>query len=160
VWPGIAVSRINSSEDKGRPASEITKQVELSRSIGKNWAGHMHWSVKGLMQNRGGISNTLAKNQYAQPALVPPMPWLSQKPPGRPSISAGGTGSGVRVSIQSGDRATARYAVQARFGNRWQMVKVLPGGAKSVDLAGTPDAVAVSAVDRFGNTSAPVVLSR
>ncbi len=74
------------------------------------------------------------------------------------SVGCFGISSGVRVSIQSGDRATARYAVQARFGNRWQMVKVLPGGAKSVDLAGTPDAVAVSAVDRFGNTSAPVVL--
>jgi hypothetical protein len=154
------VSRINSSEDKGRPASEITKQIALSRSIGKNWSGHLQWSVKGLLQNRGGISTMLAKNEYAQPALVPPMPWISQKPPGRPTVNAAGTGSGVRIHIQSGDRATARYAVQTRSGNRWQMAKVIPAGAKGVDLPNVPDAIAVSAVDRFGNTSAPVVLTR
>ena len=160
VWPGIATARIASSEDPGRPASEITKQVGLSRNIGKNWAGHLHWSVKGLLQNRGGISNMLAKKEYAQPALVPPMPWLSQKAPGRPAASAAGTGSGVRVNIQSGDRSTARYAVQARFGNQWRMAKVVSSGTRAVDVAGLPDAVAVSAVDRFGNTSAPVVLAR
>lgn len=160
VWPGIATTRIGSSEDPGRPASEITKQVDLSRSIGRNWAGHIHWSVKGLMQNRGGISTMLAKSEYAQPALVPPMPWLSQKVPNRPSVSAAGNGQGVRLSIESGDGSTARYAIQGRFGNRWAMLKVVSGGAKNVDISGTPEVLAVSAVDRFGNLSTPVVLSR
>lgn len=164
VWPGIATTRIGSSEDPGRPASEITRQVELSRSIGKNWAGHIHWSVKGLTQNRGGISNLLAKGAYAQAALVPPMPWLSQKAPGRPAASARGDGQALRVSIQSGDRATARYAVQTRFGNQWRMAGVIPSSRGGIDLPALsgrlPDAVAISAVDRFGNTSAPVVLAR
>jgi uncharacterized lipoprotein YddW (UPF0748 family) len=164
VWPGIATTRIGSSEDPGRPASEITKQVGLSRSIGKNWAGHIHWSVKGLTQNRGGISNMLAKDAYSQAALVPPMPWLSNKAPGMPRASAAGNGSALRVDLQSGDRATSRYAVQTRFGNQWRMAKVVSAGSKSIDLPALggrlPDAVAVSAVDRFGNLSAPVVLSR
>jgi uncharacterized lipoprotein YddW (UPF0748 family) len=164
VWPGIATTRIGSSEDPGRPASEITRQVELSRSIGKNWAGHIHWSVKGLTQNRGGISNLLAKGAYAQAALVPPMPWLSQKAPGRPAASARGDGGALRVSIQSGDRATARYAVQTRSGNQWRMAGVIPASRGGIDLPAVagrlPDAVAVSAVDRFGNASAPVVLAR
>ena len=163
VWPGIATTRIGGPED-GRPASEITKQVDLSRSIGKNWAGHIHWSVKGLTKNLGGVSTMLAKGAYAQPALVPPMPWLSQSAPSRPGASATGSGSSVRVTFQSGDRATSRYAVQARFGNQWRMVKVVSAGSKSVDLpalAGRlPDAVAVSAVDRFGNSSEPVVMAR
>jgi uncharacterized lipoprotein YddW (UPF0748 family) len=163
VWPGIATTRIGGPED-GRPASEITKQVDLSRSIGKNWAGHIHWSVKGLTKNLGGISTMLAKGAYAQPALVPPMPWLSQQAPGRPGASATGNGSSLRVTFQSGDRATSRYAVQARFGNQWRMVKIVSAGLKSVDLPGLagrlPDAVAVSAVDRFGNSSTPVVLAR
>ncbi|WP_367870787.1 glycoside hydrolase family 10 protein [Luteolibacter sp. Populi] len=160
VWPGIATSRVGSSEDPGRPASEITKQVDLSRNIGKNWAGHIHWSVKGLMQNRGGVSNLLAKGAYAQPALVPPMPWLSQQTPGRPNASATGNGSSVRVAIQSGDRSTARYAIQARYGKQWRMAKVVSAGSKDVEISSVPDAVAVSAVDRFGNVSAPFVLTR
>jgi len=159
VWPGIATTRIGGSED-GRPASEITKQVELSRKIGKNWSGHLHWSVKGLTKNQGGIAAMLAKGAYAQPALVPPMPWLSQKPPGRPSATASGTGSGVTIQVQSGDRSTARYAVQARYGNQWRMAKVASSGSGNINVAGQPDAIAVSAVDRFGNVSAPTVLAR
>lgn len=160
VWPGIATTRIASSEDPGRPASEITRQVELSRTIGRNWVGHLHWSVKGLMQNRGGISSMLAKGAYAQPALVPPMPWMSQRPPGQPAASAYGAGGGVKVDLRSGDRSTARFAIQARYGRQWQMARVVPAGAGSVNLAGAPDAIAVTAVDRFGTTSAPVVLAR
>jgi uncharacterized lipoprotein YddW (UPF0748 family) len=159
VGRGIATTRIGGSED-GRPASEITKQVELSRKIGKNWSGHLHWSVKGLTKNQGGIATMLAKGAYAQPALVPPMPWLSQKPPGRPSATASGNGSGVTISVQSGDRSTARYAVQARYGNQWRMAKVASSGSSNINVAGQPDAVAVSAVDRFGNVSAPTVLAR
>jgi hypothetical protein len=44
------------------------------------------------------------------------------------------------------------------------MVRVASAGSKSVEiptLAGRPaDAVAVSAIDRFGNSSTPVVLAR
>lgn len=160
VWPGIATTRIQSTEDPGRPATEITRQIELSRSIGKNWAGHLHWSVKGLTQNRGGISNLLAKGAYSQPALVPPMPWVNRKTPARPAASASGNGNSVRVSLQSGDRATARYVIQGRFRGSWRMLRVVPAGARSADIAGVPEALAISAVDRFGNVSAPVVLAR
>ncbi len=160
VWPGIATTRIQSSEDPGRPATEITRQIELSRSIGKNWAGHLHWSVKGLTRNQGGISNLLSRGAYSQPALVPPMPWINQKAPGRPAASASGGGGSVRITLQSGDRATARYAIQGRFGGHWRMLRVVPAGAKSTDIPAVPDAIAVSAVDRFGNVSPPVVLAR
>ncbi|RYD50228.1 MAG: hypothetical protein EOP83_24280 [Verrucomicrobiaceae bacterium] len=116
--------------------------------------------MKGLTKNQGGIANMLAKGAYAQPALVPPMPWLSQKPPGRPSATASGNGSGVTISVQSGDRSTAKYSVQARYGNQWRMAKVAGAGSSNINIAGVPDAVAVSAVDRFGNVSAPMVLAR
>jgi uncharacterized lipoprotein YddW (UPF0748 family) len=62
VWPGLGTSRIKSSEDPGRPASEIINQVQLSRTIGRNYVGHVHWSAKALMQNRGGVTSALAKS--------------------------------------------------------------------------------------------------
>ncbi|MEI7926973.1 MAG: family 10 glycosylhydrolase, partial [Verrucomicrobiales bacterium] len=73
VWPGIATARISSSEDPGRPASEIINQISLSRTIGKNWVGNIQWSAKSVVTNRGGIATQLAKT-YSQPAAVPPMP--------------------------------------------------------------------------------------
>ncbi len=83
VWPGIATTRIQSSEDPGRPASEIINQIALSRKIGRNWVGHLHWSMKGLMRNQGGISDQLAK-AYTQPVAVPTHALDQQKPPGEP----------------------------------------------------------------------------
>lgn len=164
VWPGIATTRIKSSEDPGRPASEIVNQIELSRRIGRNWVGHIHWSAKGLVQNRGGISSLLAKGPYAEPALVPPMPWLSRSAPPSPAVSAAVEGPLTRVRWQGKDGAVAKWAVQARHGKRWRTACVLPGSAGEAKLGPAdgrlPDAVAVVAIDRFGNAGAPAVVSR
>ena len=159
VWPGIATARINSSEDPGRPASEIINQIGLSRTIGRNYAGHVHWSMKSLRQNKGGISNTLGKKTYATAALVPPMPWLSSNRIGTPIIRA--SRNGDRVQAQwSKVTGAAKYAVQARYGKNWFTVKILSSNNTQIALQGAPDAIAVSAVDRFGTTSTPSVVAR
>ncbi|GAA5494856.1 hypothetical protein Rhal01_01020 [Rubritalea halochordaticola] len=157
VWPGIATARINSSEDPGRKAAEIVNQVNYSRTIGKNWVGHVHWSMKSLMQNRGGISKDLKKSAYLAPALVPPMPWLSKSTPSLPSISATLQGNTTLVRWQP-VRDASKYAVQARYGKDWHSISVTY--ASGINLKGSPDAIAVSSVDRFGNTSQPFVISK
>jgi uncharacterized lipoprotein YddW (UPF0748 family) len=156
VWPGIATARIKSTEDPGRPASEIIKQVNYSRSIGRNWAGAIHWSMKSLMQNRGGISNSLQSGAYSVPALAPPMPWISKKAPKPPTLGAQSSRGNTTVNI---GRALGcqNFAVQARYGKKWHSVAVV--SRRSISVKGSPDAIAVSSVDRYGNTSAPRVLS-
>jgi uncharacterized lipoprotein YddW (UPF0748 family) len=61
VWPGIATGRIGSS----RPAKEIANQIELTRK-GTDSPGHIHWSIKSLMQDRGGIAELLMKDVYGK----------------------------------------------------------------------------------------------
>jgi len=159
VWPGIATSRIQSSEDAGRRSSEILQQLSYSRTVGKNWVGHVHWSMKALMQNRDGISSALIKGAYAAPALVPPMPWVSRAVP--PSTK-------VKASVSSGNTVinwarvpqVSQYAVQARYGKQWYSMSVVSQQGTSITLKGLPDAVAVTTVDRYGNTGVPVVLSK
>ncbi|MBB5351434.1 uncharacterized lipoprotein YddW (UPF0748 family) [Haloferula luteola] len=165
VWPGIAVSRVGSSEDPGRPASEITRQVGLSRQVGrKNYVGHIQWSMKGLMQNRGGVANLLKEGAYAEPALVPPMPWMGQRQVGRPSAQASASGGQLQIRWKSGDGQTAKVAVMGRKGRTWRMlgVRSVSSGGLDFQLGGkeAPEALSISAVDRFGNLSAPVVLAR
>jgi len=157
VWPGIATSRINSREDPGRPAGEIINQVALSRTTGRNWAGHVHWSVRSLVENRGGVSSALAGSHYAQPALVPPMPWVSTRQPPVPQVSAARRGGGTAVAWRPVEGA-AKYAVQARYGGRWVLSGVATG--RGITLSGAPEAIAVSAVDRYGTASDPAVLGR
>ncbi len=157
VWPGIASARINSTDDPGRPASEILNQVSLTRSIGKNYVGHVFWSMKSLMKNRGGVSRALVKNFYQEPSLVPPMPWVSQKLPATPSVNAAGSGGNVSIAWNA-IPGCQKYAVQTRQGQIWRMSTVTAG--TKLTLSGVPDAIAVSAVDRNGNTSPPRVLTR
>jgi len=157
VWPGIAAARVGSSEDPGRPASEIVNQVSLSRSIGRNYVGQVFWSMKSLMQNRGGVSDELVEKFYQQPALVPPMPWVNAKPPLTPKVAARGDGS--KVAVNWGQVAgCAKYAVQAKYGKRWVMVTVTSG--LNTVIKGSPDAIAVSSVDRYGNTSIPRMIGK
>jgi len=159
VWPGLATARIKSSEDPGRPASEMINQVRLSRSIGKNYAGHIHWSAKSLMQNRGGVTSALAKSIYTHPALVPPMPWSSKAELPAPGASASSV-RGATLVRWSRVTSASKYVVQARYGSRWDTFAVTHGSRLQVSLRGSPDAVAVSGVNRYGTISKAAVLRR
>lgn len=159
VWPGIATARIKSKDDPGRPANEILNQVDLSRTIGRNYAGHVHWSMKSLRENRGGIADQLTKRKYTTAALVPPMPWISKTKPASPILQASSSRTKV-VAKWSPIKGASKYAVQARYGNSWYTVKVVPNSVTSLTLAKQPEAIAVSAVDRYGTTSNPSVLAR
>lgn len=156
VWPGIATSRINSSDDPGRPASEITRQIDLTRKIGRNWNGHIHWSAKSLVTNRGGISTRLA-GTYTQPAAVPPMPWVSKRAPASPGVGASVRGNETVIRWQP-DKTTAKVAVQARNGRSWHTVRIAPANPGQATIP-RADAIAVTALDRFGNASPPKVLA-
>jgi uncharacterized lipoprotein YddW (UPF0748 family) len=66
VWPGIATERIGSQ----RPAREIIEQIALTRRDTSS-PGHIHWSMKALMRNQGGIDNLLRSGPYAEKAESP-----------------------------------------------------------------------------------------
>jgi hypothetical protein len=67
VWPGVATERIGSK----RPASEIVRQIELTRRD-TSWPGQIHWSMKALLKNQGGIDRLLEAGPYAEKADLPP----------------------------------------------------------------------------------------
>ncbi len=157
VWPGISTARINSSEDPGRPVSEIVNQVSLSRTVGKNYVGHVFWSMDSLMKNRGGVNGALMQNFYQEPALVPPMPWVSRVVPASPGVNAVVSGGDVSIAW-SAVPGCQKYAVQSRTGRVWRTRTVTVG--TKIRLKGVPDAIAVSAVGRSGNASVARVLTR
>lgn len=66
VWPGLASDRIGAS----RPAGEIVRQIALARQ-GVATPGHIHWNMKALMQDRGGIVDLLKSGPYTERAKVP-----------------------------------------------------------------------------------------
>jgi len=65
IWPGIATDRVGAK----RPAGEIVEQIALTRR-GTNAPGHIHWSMKSLMQDRGGVAELLRGGAYAEKAPI------------------------------------------------------------------------------------------
>ena len=136
LWPGIATSRIDSSADPGRPASEIALQVDAANS------GHIHWSHTALAQNRGGVRSLLA-TRYAEKALVPASPWLGRDRLAKPAIRKSGEGT---YSWEM--PAKARFAaVQALRGGKWKLEEV----TESNKITISAEAIAVRFIDRYGN---------
>ena len=149
VWPGIAPERIGNN----RSPEEIVRQIGLTRG-GFGSPGQIHWSMKSLMQNRGGISNTLRTGVYAQPALVPAMPWLGSEPCAEPMLARSGSG----VSWQTKGPAPRWWLVQTRQGTSWS-VRVLAGAQESIALEPNAEWIAVRSVNRVGAIGEPRVLA-
>ena len=59
IYPGIATERIGAA----RPASEIARQIALTRQ-GTSQPGHIHWSMKALLRNQGGVDDVLKRDVY------------------------------------------------------------------------------------------------
>ena len=74
--------------------------------------------------------------------------------PGCWSATVNGDGTFVRWEA---DGVTAKVAVQARSGNQWRTVRIASSSSNGITIP-RADAVAVTALDRFGNASPPKVL--
>lgn len=164
VWPGIASARIKSSEDPGRPASEISNQISYSRSLAKTYPGQCFWSVKSIMQNRDGIQEYLRK-QYPGAAVPPPMPWCGTSTPGCPSIvSCSGANGGIAMSWAPAGNPARKWVIQARSGSRWETLCILPAGQTKLTLPssfiGDADAIAVRGVSPYGAIGEAAVISQ
>ncbi len=164
VWPGIASERINSKTDPGRPASEIGRQIDYSRSLARQSAGQLFWSWSSLAKNRGGVQRELA-SRYANLALPPAMPWLSRSAPARTAqLSAVDRGGYTTISWQAADKQARKWLIQARINGHWYGICILPGGQRRVSLPASmfsrADRLAVRPVNAYGNSGEALVLAR
>ena len=162
VWPGIASVRINSSEDPGRPASEIGRQIDYSRKFARQSSGQLFWSWKSLGTNRGGVQKELAA-RYKGLALPPAMPWCAGNRPNRPNAQAANTGNGCTVTWNN-DGTARKYAVQLASRGRWFTMYILPGYCTRVTLpanvANSCDRIAIRPISGTGISGTPAVLAR
>ena len=143
---------------------ELVRQIEVTRSR-PGASGNVHFSMKALMRNAGGVADALKSGPYAEPALFPATRWLDGKAPGTPAVRVNRSESGgaATVEIKPAKGEAARvWAVYVKYGETWKM-KVVPGGKLSIEVEERPEigpirVVAVSAVDRNGNESRRAVV--
>lgn len=68
-----------------RDKNELPNQIKKIRS-NSNTQGSVYFSSKNFDNNPNGWSDSLRRNYYALPALVPPMPWVDSIPPAKPIV--------------------------------------------------------------------------
>ncbi len=156
VWPGLYTSRIGAPQNSWG-AAEIGEQITLSRrrlstAGGALTAGHVHFSMVALMQDREGIATSLKAGAYAQPALAPASTWLDDQPPPVPTLRLDGRrwvaepGRGKPVFV---------WAIWRRQAGQWRFA-VQPGHDRFIDPGTDCDAIVLSALCRVGNESVRV----
>jgi hypothetical protein len=158
VWPGLFTSQIMSKEGNW-PADEILNQIQVTRKT-PGAGGTVHFSMKVFMQDDKGIVEALQNGLYKKAALVPPSPWLDSNPPLTPTMKMRTTAV-FDVAPGAGSEPLRLWAVWARYGEDWwyetrsadtRTIEVMPARHEAPLRA-----VAVAAVDRVGNLSAPVL---
>ncbi len=159
LFPGIASSRILSSEDRNRPSTETVRQIEVTRrNPASGGPGHIHWSIEAIKKDRGGLRSRF-REVYAESALPPAAPWLGAGPPGHVYVAP--SESGGRLELFFKPEPSARWRlIQVRHGNNWSTLRLMPAAEESILLPDAPSAVAIRHVGPSGILSVPTILEK
>lgn len=144
LWPGLYTS-------KYKPI-EIEYQIRVTRGLCGGEAGNLHFSAVSI--GKGPMGEHLAGDIYAAPALVPASPWLGSGTPNPPSAVR--VRDGVIEWTPASGAAPFQYAVQWRVGETWSSA-IVSGWEARFATGAKVERAAVTAVDRVGATSAPVL---
>ncbi len=161
LYPGLDSTKAGGSwrSRRGWPPQEIVNQIRLTRAQ-SGATGHVHWNMRSLMRN-SEFDELLEREVYQQPALVPPSPWLGHAQPKRPKLTVTRISAASELKVTwaaDGLGKTWLWLVQKRANGNWTQ-EVLPAATTSRVWNGAwPEVVAVTAVNRNGEVSAPSVV--
>lgn len=174
LWPGISIGRLQG--EKG--VDETINEIMITRGMLPESPGNVHWSIGALLNNETLVRSIL-KGPYKQQALVPASPWLDNTLPEEPRVNTAlGNDSLTITWLHKNAGDVFHWIVYYQYGSRWDY-KILSQQARSISVPlfvlknsnipkdslneeNLPDMlhpvmqIAVSAVDRVGNESAPV----
>jgi len=153
IWPGVASSRVASGRPNSVPAMEIIDQIAESRRI-LPFPGTIHFSMRSLMENRGGLADRLKEGPYSNIALAPRFERLGSVGPPVPAIRMSGSILERARPLTPDERW---WVISTRSGSRWETV-ILPATFTTYTLVERADEVMVFAVSRTGIESSPVRL--
>ncbi len=164
IWPGLYTSKFQ--DEKG--IDEIINEIMISRGITMDAPGHVHFSMKPLLNN-DTLLLSLKNGPYKQQAIVPESPWLDNKKPEAPQVNIGSNDDELSVSWNHDNiKDVFQYVLYYKRGANWNY-KVFPKNEyyynfpvyiESTDTLNSEPIklesitkVGVSAIDRTGNES-------
>ena len=166
VVSGLGIYMLHPRE-RNWPLAEVKRQLNVTRSIGM---GHCYFRAKFLLDNVKGVFSYV-KDFDRHPALIPPMSWSHQPTPLPPAtLTVQRTTQGDNLTWSSGrDRSDGPYLLYNIYASTTQPVDVTDPAnlvatrlnARQLSLRRSSDKkplyYAVTALDRYGNESLPVL---
>lgn len=162
IWPGSFTSQVGSSASW--PVEEIPKQIEIARKT-PGAGGHIHFSMKAMLRNQGGLNDVLLKGVYSTLALPPASPWLaSQAPPAIRVKSARVVQGRGTVALAKAPAGALFWAVGTGTGKKARLLAVtsakrLEVGFPAPDGSGSAvQSMWAAAIDHAGRMGAPATI--
>jgi len=149
-WPGLYTGRLIEAGARKFHPQEPVDQINQTRARGEKANGHVHFSMKVLMDKTDPGVQLLRDYAYVTPALVPASPWLGDKVPAAPEATVRVDDQSVTLIVKSSEGEPARWwAVWNQNAEGWGL-EVHPGSKTSFTFPKGTTAVVVSAVSRTG----------
>src|SRR5262249_36474151 len=113
--------------------------------------GNVHFSMRSILNNSGGKADAL-KAIYAEPALVPAMPWLGKKPAVKVHVELKTAGDRGQLVLRPEGDPVRLIVIRSRVGGKWEVAIHPADGEKpiTVPVAADFEKVVISAIDRIG----------
>lgn len=162
LWPGIATYRIKT---ENRSALESLRQIKVSRDHNNlaEGPGHLHFSMKSLMENVSNVNSILKNNVYLEPVLVPESPWLIRLDPPIGQIeNATIRPDGVEVSWKAVDSEEniRWWIVQTYQDEVWKIRRILQRSSNAFSISGLPEQIAITPIGLAGELGKSSVVRR
>jgi len=168
--PGLGIWLLSrGGEGSNWPLMDITRELNVLRELGM---GHTYFRSRFFTDNVKGIYTYVEKDFDRYPALTPPMTWQSAKAPTPPK--------GLSLKNDGGRLQVRWWGASDKSGGPYLMYNVYASLTTPVDVSDVRNLVAqrlttsgitvngddgahyyaVTAIDRYGNESAPVQSER
>ena len=103
VYIGHGIYRVNERSAAWQNPNELPNQIKLLRRY-PNIQGSIYYSSKTFDRNPNGWNDSLQKNYYQYPALIPPMRWIDNEKPWPPIVERTITDSTIQLSVKPDPR--------------------------------------------------------
>lgn len=150
IWPGLATYRTDRPEygaDMIAGQIGFTRRDELTR-------GAIHFSLKSLRNDLGGIQSKLRDSVYTRDALIPMSPWIRTQKLTSPRVGPPRRDGEYYRASWKPVKGAFQYVVYAKDKDGWSY-SIVPAAETSIALSAERkiDNLVVHSVDRLGNTS-------
>jgi uncharacterized lipoprotein YddW (UPF0748 family) len=154
LWPGMAAYVAGVKF----PVTEIASQIQATRAQ-RGASGEIFFEMRNFQENPALAA--VVSREYAQPALVPPSPWLETTGLGRPQLSVKEAPNDLTVQwTVPGSPSPARWLLQFCGPDDAWKTAILPGYQTTQSFSFSPEMISIRAMDRAENLGPAAVIGR